>query len=118
MDGNFSRTEPNADAAPIDHAHLGRYTLGNRALEIEVLQLFAGEAPLTLDKLRAASCEKAWHIAAHTLKGSARAVGAWTIGSIAEAAEREGYAAAGRAETLDRLDAAIGDVAKYVSALS
>ena len=30
----------NAAPSPIDHAHLARFTLGNRMLESEVLQLF------------------------------------------------------------------------------
>ena len=65
---------------PIDHPHLARYTLGNRALEQEVLQLFADQAPQTLASLAAANSAKAWHAAAHTLKGSAMAVGAWQPG--------------------------------------
>ena len=55
-------------AAPIDHRHLARYTLGNRALEVDVLHLFADQAPLTLADLVGAMSDKAWHMAAHTLK--------------------------------------------------
>lgn len=79
---------------PIDHAHLARYTLGDRGLEIEVLCLFASEAPNTLARIRAAAASvpfdgKAWVAACHTLKGSARAVGATAVGAAAERAERE-----------------------------
>lgn len=73
--------------APIDRGHLARYTFGNRALEIEVLQLFAAQAPHYLEALRAAATEKAWREAAHTLKGSARAVGAFRVADGAERAE-------------------------------
>ncbi|MGE0701741.1 MAG: Hpt domain-containing protein [Hyphomicrobiaceae bacterium] len=73
--------------APIDHAHLSRYTFGNRALEIEVLQLFADQAPQYLDQLRKAVTEKSWRDAAHTLKGSAKAVGAIRVAERAERAE-------------------------------
>src|SRR5262245_48209535 len=95
------------DATPIDHVHLGRYTMGNRPLEIEVLQLFAGQAPCTLADLTAAGTRNDWQIAAHTLKGSARAVGAWAIASAAEAAERAGPDTALRAKLLDRLEVAV-----------
>ncbi len=73
--------------APIDHVHLARYTFGNRALEIEVLQLFTDQAPDYLEALRVADTEKAWRDAAHTLKGSARAVGAVRVADRAERAE-------------------------------
>ncbi len=78
---------PRRGEAPIDHVHLARYTFGNRALEIEVLHLFADQAPDYLEGLRNAETEKAWRDAAHTLKGSARAVGAFRVADRAERAE-------------------------------
>lgn len=104
-------------AGPIDHVHLGRYTLGNRALEIEVLQLFAGQAPSTLADLAAAHDAKAWHIAAHTLKGSARAVGAWALATAAEEAERSGHDAPHRGDMLARLQAILDDARHYIDGL-
>ena len=106
-----------APAGPIDHVHLARYTMGNRPLELEVLQLFADQAPSTLADLAAAQDAKAWHIAAHTLKGSARAVGAWELGAAAEEAERGGPQDARRGEFLARLEAVLGEVRAYVDAL-
>ena len=73
--------------APIDWAHLSRYTMNDKALEQEVLGLFAMEAPRYLAQLQSAASHKAWIEAAHTLKGSARAVGAWAIAECAQAAE-------------------------------
>lgn len=73
--------------SPLDRDHLARYSGGNRALEAEVLSLFAEHAPLYLDALREATTEKAWRQAAHTLKGSARAVGAFRVADRAEWAE-------------------------------
>jgi len=52
-----------------------------------VLGLFAEQAPTTLAWLKSASTPKAWRDAAHTLKGSARAVGASDVAAAAEAAE-------------------------------
>jgi len=73
---------------PIDRAYLARFTLGNAALEREVLGLFADQVPLYLQALRAASARKAWREASHTIKGSASAVGAWRLARFAEMAER------------------------------
>ena len=72
---------------PIDWAHLSRFTLNDRALELEVLGLFAAEAPRYLARMQLATDRKDWIEAAHTLKGSARAVGAWAIAECAQAAE-------------------------------
>jgi HPt (histidine-containing phosphotransfer) domain-containing protein len=73
---------------PVDLQHLARYTLGNRALDIEILGLFLAQAPATIARLAAADDHQQWREAAHTLKGSARGVGAWRLGDMAQAAER------------------------------
>jgi HPt (histidine-containing phosphotransfer) domain-containing protein len=74
-------------ALPVDLAHLRRFTFGDLALEKEVLLLFVTQLPETLAALRSAACERDWRMAAHTLKGSSRAVGAWRIASLAQDAE-------------------------------
>ncbi len=58
---------------PIDFAHLRRYTLDDRGLELEILGLFAEQLPITIGALARATTDKEWGMAAHTLKGSARA---------------------------------------------
>jgi HPt (histidine-containing phosphotransfer) domain-containing protein len=73
---------------PVDRAYLARFTLGNAALENEVLQLFADQAPIYLRALSEAHNRKAWREAAHTIKGSASAIGAWRLARFAEIAER------------------------------
>jgi HPt (histidine-containing phosphotransfer) domain-containing protein len=75
-------------SAAIDFAHLRRFTLGDAGLELEVLRLFIDQVPITLADLKRASTSKQWATAAHTLKGSARAVGAWRLAKLAEGAER------------------------------
>ncbi len=76
------------DVSPVDLKHLRRYTFGDVKLEKEILELFFGQLPQTVASLRDAATERDWMMAAHTLKGSARAVGAWRIGRLAEHAER------------------------------
>ena len=86
--GRTSPGEENLQLSPIDLKHLRRYTLGDRALEHEVLELFLAQLPATIASLGAAASDRDWHMAAHTLKGSGRAVGAWRIARLAEQAER------------------------------
>lgn len=76
------------DDLPIDFDHLQRFTLGNRCLEREVLTLFRTQARTCIDRLRQAEDDKAWHEAAHTLKGSAAGIGAWAVQEAAREAER------------------------------
>lgn len=105
---------------PVDLTHLRRYTLGDKQLEIEILGLFAAELPKTLAALKDASTPKAWHVAAHTLKGSARAVGAWRLARAAlaaeEQAERSGSETALAA--LASVEAAAAEAVGYIRDLS
>jgi HPt (histidine-containing phosphotransfer) domain-containing protein len=93
-----------SDARILDIAHLHRQTFGDRALECEVLALFEQQC-LRLPRLIARGENPRERAdAAHTLKGAARAVGAWRVAALAAALETaldEGCAA----ETLDRLNA-------------
>ncbi len=74
-------------AAALDRAHLARYTAGDAALEQELLTLFADQSGLYMQRLRAAQTDADWHDAAHSLKGSAKAVGAFAVAQAAETAE-------------------------------
>ena len=72
---------------PIDLVHLARQTLGDRALEREVLELFVVQTRSVLARLEAIRDEKSRLDLAHTIKGSARSVGAWRVASAAESCE-------------------------------
>jgi HPt (histidine-containing phosphotransfer) domain-containing protein len=81
------RRSPSASIErPIDLVHLARMTLGERSLEREVLQLFDRQAMILLERMQAAPVE-AVPMLAHTLKGSARAIGAAHVARAAEAVE-------------------------------
>jgi len=71
------------DDGPIDFEHLSRMTLGDPALECEVLSMFVAQSARLLDKLAGLPADAG--SIAHTLKGSARAIGAF---GVAEAASR------------------------------
>jgi HPt (histidine-containing phosphotransfer) domain-containing protein len=81
-------TQGSSTGEPIDRRYLARFTLGNGALEREVLELFAGQMPRYVEQLHAAASAKEWVLAAHTIKGSALAVGARRLASLAQMAER------------------------------
>ncbi|HVV60391.1 MAG TPA: Hpt domain-containing protein [Pseudolabrys sp.] len=71
---------------PIDRAHLTRMTLGDRSLEREVLQLFERQAEMLLERMNEVEAASVPALA-HTLKGSARGIGAWNVARAAEALE-------------------------------
>lgn len=113
--------EPAAEGlqvTPIDLKHLRRYTLGNAGLEREILDLFFGQLPTTISALSAAATPKDWKVAAHTLKGSGRAVGAWRIARIAEQAEySEGIANPSHvAHTIELLEEAADEARSFMRA--
>ena len=71
----------------LDLDHLGRMTLGDAALERDVLRLFDRQSEMLTERLRDASASAAASCA-HTLKGSARGIGAWRLARAAEQVER------------------------------
>ena len=86
--GLFVDTRGPIDESPIDRAHLARYTLGSPDLEREILGLFVAQLPLNIEQLRFAATDREWQVAAHTIKGSARAVGATEVARLALEAEQ------------------------------
>ena len=99
--------------APVDLVHLSRRTLGDRALEREVLTLFVRQCDVYLERLHAALDGTTRAQAAHALAGSAQAVGAFAVAEEAFAVEE-------RAQNVcdcGRLDAAVGSASAYVRGL-
>ena len=102
------------DDRPIDLVHLARTTLGDRALEREVLQLFDRQSSMLIARMRTAA-PAAVAALAHTLKGSARGIGAWRVARAADLVELAGVSGEPTAEALDGL-AAASDEARAVIA--
>src|SRR4051812_44231460 len=71
-----------ADPAPIDFDHLARQTFADHALERELLELFAAQCDALVPAIGDARRPQDGVMAAHTLKGSARAVGAWALAAF------------------------------------
>lgn len=88
---------------PIDLVHLARQTHGNRDLEAEILTLFRRQSPQQFARIAGAADAKALFEAAHQLKGSARAIGAFAVAECAEILEGGPVPAPGLSD--DRLTA-------------
>lgn len=95
------------DAPLLDEAHLDAQTFGDVDLAREVLGLFRAQAARLMPLVAAGEGEKARRDAAHTLKGSARGIGAMRVAALAEACEHALHE--GRAPDLEGLGAAIAE---------
>jgi HPt (histidine-containing phosphotransfer) domain-containing protein len=94
------------DPAVLDLAHLDRYTMGDRALERELLTLFLGQTRQYADRLPTIRNAGEWKLATHSIKGTARSIGAGRVAASAQALEEIDPAA--DPELTHRLIAALG----------
>lgn len=98
---------------PIDMGILSRQTMEDRALEREVLALFAHQAVVACKALRLGSEDERRRVA-HGLKGSAAAIGALPIADCAEAIEE----APANAGLLRRLEALVDEARDFIAAIN
>jgi HPt (histidine-containing phosphotransfer) domain-containing protein len=102
------------DDGPIDNTHLDRMTLGDATLVREVLAMFSAQAVGligTLAKLPADALALA-----HTLKGSARAIGAFRVADAAECLETAIRNGGESAEVLAGLEHAVTEARTAIDA--
>lgn len=90
----------------IDLQHLDRQTLGNRDLQREVLRLFLSQSDQQIERLRHADDLSERREAAHTLIGSARGIGAFSVAYIASEIELARGPVTGRLKALEAATAA------------
>ncbi len=98
---------------PVDLSHLSRQTMGDRELEREVLSLFVHQALGVRDKIVNADLKQRL-LLAHTLKGSARGVGAFAIADCAAEIENSPTDRL----ILKRLAKLIDEVRDFIAAIS
>ena len=103
------------DLGPIDFAHLQRMTLGDDSLEREVLGMFSAQASGLLGALADLPADAA--ALAHTLKGSARAIGAFAVADAAARLEAQLKAGNDTAVALVELDVAVTQACAAIDAL-
>jgi HPt (histidine-containing phosphotransfer) domain-containing protein len=98
----------------IDLVHLSRQTLSDQALEVELLDLFDRQSARIVAQLReaGAGAGKIRGDLAHTLRGSALAVGAGRVARMAQIYETRCAAAARGAAATAALEALAGAVAE------
>ncbi|WP_192247551.1 Hpt domain-containing protein [Mesorhizobium silamurunense] len=102
-----------AGSRPVDMAHLARQTMDDRALEQEVLALFVQQALSVRDKIADADAKERV-LLAHSLKGSARGIGAFAVAECAAAIEKQPE----DARTLKKLGILIEEVRDFIAAIS
>lgn len=100
-------------ARPIDLEHLSRQTMGDRALEEEVLALFSHQIG-TIDADIGTADEAQRRRLAHALKGSARGVGAFALAECADRIEAD----PSDKTNLTRLARLIGEARDFIAAIS
>ena len=71
----------------VDYAHLGVQAAGDKTVMREVLALFITHCEQVLAELARAEDAKTWKLWTHTLKGSARGIGAFAVADAAAEAE-------------------------------
>jgi len=91
---------------PVDLVHLARQSLGDRTLEQEILCLFASQSELYMKRLGEAKTADERKMAAHTILGSARGIGAWDVAEAAEKIELNGKVKSDLAELRRAVDTA------------
>ena len=87
IERRVQRRDQSGLGSVLDLEHLRTFTGGSVAFEREVVGLFAGELPRTFAALERATTPRDWHMAAHTLKGSALGIGAFKLAAAARVAE-------------------------------
>jgi HPt (histidine-containing phosphotransfer) domain-containing protein len=93
----------------VDFGYLEGFMAGDKAVVMEVLDLFRQQAATWF--IRLDPNDPNWRDVVHTIKGAARGVGANALGDICATAEAEG--ASGLPAVRAALDAAIADMAAY-----
>jgi len=103
------------DDGPIDVTHLRSMTLGDPALEREVLTMFLSQTAQLAASLAKAPPDAA--ALAHTLKGSARAIGAFAVADAAGQLETTIKSGGDRAHALGELNEAIAQARDAIEAM-
>ena len=103
------------DDGPIDIDHLQRMTLGDAGLEREVLAMFSAQAVSLIGTLATLSADTGAQ--AHTLKGSARAIGAFHVADAAECLEAAIRNGDDRARALTELNDAVSQARAAIDAM-
>jgi HPt (histidine-containing phosphotransfer) domain-containing protein len=102
-----------SDTRPLDMAHLSRQTMGDRALEAEILSMFSKQLNSATGTLAKANGLERKRLA-HSLKGTGRGVGAFALANIAERMELTPFDRA----IIVELDLCIAQTCDFIASLN
>ena len=105
------------DVPALDRAHLARQTLDDADLAREVLGLFRAQVARLVPTIAAPGPAASRADAAHTLKGSARGIGAQRVAALLEPIERDLRAGIEPSDALATLDGALEATQSEIDAL-
>ena len=92
FDAHLDEVRQQVDPQVLNLDHLAQYTANDAGLECELLGLFKDQAVLQFENIQSADCRDDWEMAVHTLKGSARSIGAEQVATLATGLENVGFA--------------------------
>jgi HPt (histidine-containing phosphotransfer) domain-containing protein len=102
-----------ASTRPIDLVHLTRQTMGDRVLETEILCMFSKQMSGSRVSMAKGNVDERKRLA-HTIKGTARSVGAFCIADVAGRIEKEPL----NAKFLNDLSNEIARVLDFIAAIN
>lgn len=103
------------DDGPIDFQHLDRMTLGDAGLEQEVLAMFVAQSARLVSTLATMPSDAG--ALAHTLKGSAGAIGAFAVADAAERLEAAIARGFGASAALAEISEAVAEARAAIEAV-
>lgn len=87
----IEKARQRVDPQILSLAHLAQYTSGDEPLEQELLGLFKEQAILQFNNIEQAQEKVDWVMAVHTIKGSARGIGAGQVAELSSELESVGF---------------------------
>lgn len=102
--------EPFDSTPEIDFDHLNQYVAGDISLTKEIFGLFKNQVDMWSKQLRPDAEDEIWGALTHSLKGTARAIGAVQLAQVCENAESlvgEGRSLSARQVAVERLETRI-----------
>lgn len=116
--GDAQGAQPHpAEASAVDWSYLARQSFGDHELERELLTLFSTQAAAFVARLAQPEQDAGRRAIAHTLQGSARAIGAFDLANAAQDYESALNGAADEcAARRDELSRRLGETRKAIAA--
>lgn len=106
------------ETAQIDFDHLRQYVGDDASLTAEVFGLFKNQVDMWTPQMRPDLDDDSWEMMTHSLKGTARAIGAIELAQICEEAEAlmgEGNRPGARAVAIDKMESCMGQITIEIS---